>query len=83
MPLAGKGAQLISMTIRNLQSLENDDDVLVGCTYLLNSTKKPVRITVTATGKPYHEVIVDTTGQRMLVKFEHLYIDKTLAPTVG
>ncbi len=83
MPLKGGGAQLRGMTISNLQSLENDDAVLVGRTYLLNSTKKPVPVTVVSTGKPYHEVVVDTTGQRMLVKFEHLYINKTLAPTVG
>lgn len=71
------------MITPNLQSLEHSDDVLIGDTYFLNSTKKPVRVTVTAIGKPYHEVVVDTTGQRILVRFEHLYVDKTSAANVG
>lgn len=83
MPSPTADAQSNSMPANNLQSLENGDDVRVGIAYFLNSTQKPLKVTVTAIRQPYYEVIVEHTGQKMLVKLEHLYIDKTFIPVAG
>lgn len=83
MPSPTADAQSNSMPANNLQSLENDDDVRVGIAYFLNSTQKPLTVTVTAIRQPYYEVIVEHTGQKMLVKLEHLYTDKSFTPVAG